>query len=417
MAEIQTPRHSRRASNGGQSTGMQADIVVIGGGATGVGVAYDLAQRGFSVVLLEKGDLGAGTSGHFHGMLHSGARYVLDDPDTAALCLRENQILQKIAATAVRDTGGYFLALNNEEADYAERLLWACRNAGIPASEIDTAELMHREPAITPATQLKHAIRVPDGSIDSQNLLAINRQAAEQAETPATFLTHHEVVHLHQKAGRINTVTAQNIRTRETVTISCGYVLNAAGVWANTISQLAGITIELVWDKGSMVVLEQCYTHAVINRCRPQADGDIIVPLDGHSIVGTTSIRMDKLGAPRVEPWEVRTLLNQAAQLVPAIDHAKVRLAYAGIRPLLCNSAHGTSNRTITRSFRVIDHSDDGLENFISVVGGKLTIYRYMAEIAADLICKKENIDKPSRTSEFDLTNITTRRTAVQSLL
>jgi len=395
---------------------MEVEVVVIGGGATGVGVAYDLAQRGFSIVVIEKGELGAGTSGHFHGMLHSGARYVMDDPETAALCLRENQVLCNIAPTAVKATGGYFLALDSEEAEYGRKLLRACRGVGIPADEIDTAEAAHREQALAPDARLTYAMEVPDGSIDSQELLALNRQAAEQAETPALFLTHHEVIYIHQKNGRIGTITARDSRTGQIVAIRCKYVVNAGGVWANRISQLAGITIELVWDKGSMVVLKQCYNNVVINRCRPQADGDIIVPLNGHSIVGTTSVRTDDIDTARVEPYEISALLQETSKLIPAIAHAKVYLAYAGVRPLLGSGALSASDRTISRSFRVIDHTDDGIENFISVVGGKLTIYRHMAEVAADLICKKENIYRPSRTSAFDLTRLDSKRSTLQLL-
>lgn len=414
MAGIQTFRTYNARLNNRESAPAQVDVVVIGGGATGVGAAYDLAQRGFSVALLEKNELGAGTSGHFHGMLHSGARYAIDDLETAALCMKENQILRRIAGTAVKNTGGYFLALNGKEVDYAERLIGACRDAGIPVNKIDAAEIIHREPAIAPATRIKYAVHVPDGSIDSKGLLALNRQAAERAKSPPVFLTHHEVMSFHRKAGRIDAVTVRDGLTQEVMTVGCNYVVNAAGVWANVISQLAGVTIELVWDKGSMVVLEQCYTRTVINRCRPQADGDIIVPLNGNSIVGTTSTRTDDIDAPRVEQWEIRALLQEASELVPAIGHAKVRFAYAGVRPLLGSGSLGISDRTISRSFRVIDHAEDGVENFISIVGGKLTIYRHMAEVAADLICRKENVYRPCRTSELNLTETDPKPEAVR---
>src|SRR6266550_4662424 len=86
------------------------DAVVIGGGATGAGVLRDLARRGLRTLLVERSDLGTGTSGRYHGLLHSGGRYVARDPDAARECIAENRILRRIGAFAIEDTGGYFVA-------------------------------------------------------------------------------------------------------------------------------------------------------------------------------------------------------------------------------------------------------------------------------------------------------------------
>src|SRR5438045_985805 len=101
--------------NKNQPRHLEADLVVIGGGATGVGIARDAAMRGFKVTLVERSNLGSGTTGNFHGLLHSGVRYVVNDPATALQCFQENRILKRIATTAITDTGGFFLALNDEE--------------------------------------------------------------------------------------------------------------------------------------------------------------------------------------------------------------------------------------------------------------------------------------------------------------
>jgi glycerol-3-phosphate dehydrogenase len=148
-----------------------------------------------------------------------------------------------------------------------------------------------------------------------------------------------------------------------------------------------------------MVVLERCLSQAVINRCRPQADGDIVVPVGGHSVVGTTSLRTDDIDAPQVEAWEVRKLLQQAGEMMPGLLQAKIHSVYTGVRPLLGEGVFTGSARAISRSFRVIDHAEEGVENFLSVVGGKLTIYRHMAEVVTDLICEKEHISKTNLAS------------------
>ena len=101
-------------------------IVVIGGGATGCGVARDLSLRGYKVILIEYGDLGSGTSSRFHGMLQSGARYVVSDTNYAAECYREREIISKIIPEAVELIGGVFVSLKNEQENYSDKFVISC---------------------------------------------------------------------------------------------------------------------------------------------------------------------------------------------------------------------------------------------------------------------------------------------------
>ncbi|HEY42493.1 MAG TPA: FAD-dependent oxidoreductase, partial [Anaerolineae bacterium] len=89
---------------------ISTQLLVIGGGVTGLGVAWDACLRGLKVVLIEQNDIGQGTSGRYHGVLHSGARYVISDPKSAKDCATENQILRLIAPHTIEDTGGFFVA-------------------------------------------------------------------------------------------------------------------------------------------------------------------------------------------------------------------------------------------------------------------------------------------------------------------
>ena len=88
---------------------METDVLIIGGGATGGGIAWDLAQRGLRVVLAEMGDLATGTSGRYHGLLHSGGRYAVRDAESARECIDENLIVRRIAPEAIEDTSGFFV--------------------------------------------------------------------------------------------------------------------------------------------------------------------------------------------------------------------------------------------------------------------------------------------------------------------
>ena len=115
---------------------IETEVIVIGGGATGAGVLRDCALRGIQSILIEKDDLTSGTSGRNHGLLHSGARYAVNDPESAAECISENRILKNIARHTIEDTGGLFVTLPGDDPGFHEQLKEGCRKAGIPCSEI-----------------------------------------------------------------------------------------------------------------------------------------------------------------------------------------------------------------------------------------------------------------------------------------
>ena len=135
------------------------DVVVIGGGATGAGVLRDLAMRGLRAVLVERGDFASGTSGRYHGLLHSGARYIESDPVSARHCVEENAVLRRIAPGTIEPTGGYFVATPDDPDDYLERFPAACAAAGIDAEPVALDELFRVEPLLN--REIRAAYRVP----------------------------------------------------------------------------------------------------------------------------------------------------------------------------------------------------------------------------------------------------------------
>ena len=112
------------------------DVLVIGGGATGAGVAWDAALRGLRVVLADRLDLAEGTSGRFHGLLTSGGRYVVKDPKAAEECIVENRVLRRIVPDCIEDTGGMFVTTPWDDPDYADRFAAGCRATGVDCEEI-----------------------------------------------------------------------------------------------------------------------------------------------------------------------------------------------------------------------------------------------------------------------------------------
>src|SRR5216117_706193 len=149
---------------------LETDVLVIGGGATGAGIVRDAAMRGFSTALVERGDLATGTTGRFHGLLHSGGRYVVKDPVAARECVVENPIVRRIAADCVEDTGGLFVSTPWDDPAYGDDFLRGCQETGLPVEEIPVAESLRQEPRLEP--RITRAFAVPDANLDPWKLVS-----------------------------------------------------------------------------------------------------------------------------------------------------------------------------------------------------------------------------------------------------
>lgn len=143
---------------------VNTDVIIIGGGATGAGIARDCALRGINCILIERRDIATGATGRNHGLLHSGARYVVNDKESAEECIQENMILKRIARHCVEDTKGLFITLPEDDLNYQKTFIDSCQAAGIEAVAIEPDLAKHIEPSVNP--DLVGAVVVPDGSID-----------------------------------------------------------------------------------------------------------------------------------------------------------------------------------------------------------------------------------------------------------
>ena len=364
---------------------IKTEVLIIGGGATGAGIARDLALRGIPSVLVEKGDLASGASGRNHGLLHSGGRYAVSDLEAARECIAENMILRKIAPHCIEETEGLFVSLPEDDLQFRDRFLRACEEAGIPNALCSRDETLAWEPELRP--DLLSAVKVPDGAIDPFKLILENAKDAENHG--AEFFLHTEVTSLLIEGSKITGVEAKDLATGEEFSIDASFFINATGAWANQVLKLAGLHIGMALSKGSLLITNRRLTHRVINRCRQPSDGDIVVPNETVSILGTTSIRLEEVESFEVTPHEVSLLVQETSRMIPAIQEARFIRAYAGIRPLFQSEVKG-NDRAISRGFALIDHGKrDGIKNLITITGGKLMTYRLMSEKTSDLICEK----------------------------
>jgi glycerol-3-phosphate dehydrogenase len=373
---------------------IQTEVLIIGGGATGVGISRDLSLRGIPSVLVEKGDFASGASGRNHGLLHSGGRYAVTDPETARECITENRILRRIAPHCIEETDGLFVSLPEDGLDFRNQFLRACEEAEISTTLLSRDETLDLEPALNP--ELLSAVNVPDGAFDPFALVLENARDAENHG--AKILLHAEVTSMILEKNKAKGVTLKDLTHGEEYSIEARYLINATGAWANQSLKLAGLAIGMALSKGSMLITNQRLNQRVINRCRPPADGDIIVPNHTVSILGTTSVRSEDEENFEITPAEVSLLMKETSKLIPAIRESRLIRAYSGIRPLF-QSEKKEDDRTISRGFVLIDHGmRDGLHNLITITGGKWVTYRLMAEKVSDLICQKMGIDVPCST-------------------
>lgn len=379
----------------------QFDVIIIGGGATGAGVARDCALRGIRALLLERFDIATGATGRNHGLLHSGARYAVTDRESAEECIRENMILRRIASHCVDETDGLFISLPEDGLEFQAKFVDACRAAGIRADIIDPKEALLLEPSANPA--MIGAVRVPDGSVDPFRLTAAN--VLDAKAHGAEVLTYHEVLDLIRERDRIVGVKVLDRKTGEKTEYRAQIVVNAGGIWGHDIAKKAGITVNMLPAKGALLIFGHRVNNIVINRCRKPADADILVPGDTICLIGTTSSKVpfEECDNMYVTADEVDLLLREGMKLAPSLEHTRILRAYAGVRPLVA-SDDDPSGRSVSRGIVVLDHAKrDGIEGFITITGGKLMTYRLMGEWTTDLICKKLNLSAKCVTAEEKL--------------
>jgi len=357
-------------------------IVVIGGGIGGA-IAHDLALRGFSVVVLEKGELCCGSTGRHHGLLHSGARYALHDVATAAECMTENRILRAIAPQAVEQNDGLFVALDDADMVHYRQFIINCEDAGIPCRELITVDARSMEPELSPT--IKAAVQVPDATMDAWRL-AMHFFASARANG-ADIRPFSEVVGLLANNGAITGVEVRDHRRHATYVEKADMVVNATGPWAGKIAALLDIHLPMKPSPGVMVSMQPRLTGMVINRLHPAGEGDIVVPQRNQSILGTSAWIADDPDAVRTPADHVRQMVDLCAQMLPQLAQLPVVAAWSASRPLLVSATEEDPTK-ISRASQVIDHAlADGVEGLLSVVGGKATTMRAMAQKVVDRVC------------------------------
>lgn len=362
-------------------------VAVVGGGITGCGIARDLAMRGVEVTLFECHGLNAGTSGRTHGLLHSGVRYAVADPTAAQRCAEENAVVRDIAPHCIIGTGGLLVAVPGDEP-YFESALDACGTHDVSIEAVDATSVTGDIPG---SVEVVVAARVRDAVVHPAALTAVNAESARR--NGARVELHTPVTDLSVSGGAVTGVeTVDGEHTFD-------HVVNATGAWAGEIAAFAGVEVEMAPTRGAMAVLDNPGVEAVLNRARPPSDGDIVLPRGEDVVLGTTSTRVEDPSSYPTPDREIEALMEECSTMVPALEDVPVRDTYWGVRPL-----YAGGGRDADRGMTLLDHaSRDDVGGLTTVVGGKLTTYRWMAETVADGVCERLGVSADCSTAETPL--------------
>jgi len=374
---------------------MNFDVAVVGGGVNGLFTALDLALRGFSVILLERGAIGSGTSGRMHGLLHSGARYAVTDPKAAIECIEENRTIANIAPHAIEDTGGYFVAVTKEDVDFMEQFSKGLKQANIEYREIDPKEALKEEPSLNP--NIRAVVEVPDKVVFARDLMF--SVAISAYREGVLVIQDAEVTGFNINNNEVNEILVKDRLTGNVRSIKAKIVAIAAGPWTYKVVKLAGIEVEMMPTMGVMVVYQRRLARRVINRMRKPSDGDILMPYGSTSIMGTTAVMIEDLDNISISDDDIKFLTSEGSQMVPLLTKTSVIRAYASVRPLI--KMPGVDTREATRDFMVIKHEKPS--NMVTVIGGKFTTGRLVGERLSDEVAKMLGSTKSSITRDYKL--------------
>ncbi len=364
------------------------DVLVVGGGITGCGVALDAAARGLSVALVEKHDFASGTSSRSSKLVHGGLRYLREGQFAVTWeSSREKRCIKKLAPHLVDDLAFMLAAPKGRLGRWKLNLgLWIYDfAAGFPKG------LMHRSLSPTQAEQRLPGLSTDlydggflyyDGRADDCRLtMHVAKAAVLQS---AMLLNYAKVVDLEQKKGRVCGAVVRDVIRDQVCKVHAKVVVNATGVWCDELLQAEeklvrpSMGVHLVFDAVDL----PCQDAIVVPT--PGSDGAVFLIRDGdHVLVGTTDSFFDgPLDQPRALPDHVDLILMR---LNAALPHAKigrehVRSSFAGLRPLL--QAEGTDSKKLSRDEVILGEAP----GMISVSGGKLTTYRKMAADVVDRI-------------------------------
>lgn len=372
------------------------DVIIVGGGITGAGIARDCALRGLKTILLEKNDFSSGSTSASTGLIHGGLRYLLYDvPTTKASCIESGHI-SKIASHLLTRIIFLIPIFKNtpQGIEKIETVLeiydkYQPLKDGRSHSRLTREEALKLEPGLSP--EIIGALTFDEWGVDPYKLTAANISSAGRAG--AEVIAGTEVTEFLQENHQV-----LGVKTKNQMRIYGKIVCNASGPWGAKVAKLANAEVNLRPAKGVHVVFEPRLSPFGI--FTDTVDGRFIfmVPRKNSTLVGCTDDdyygNLDDLP---ITLDEICYLLEAARRAFPKIKEFRPVGTTCGLRSTLFQ--WGKTEDELFRDYMIFDHEKtEGIKGLITVVGGKMAIYRLMAEKTTDLICKKLGKNVPCQT-------------------
>ncbi len=325
---------------------MVFDLIVIGGGVNGCGIARDAAMRGLKTVLIEKNDFGSGTTGASSQMIHGGARYLMNSLKTTRLSSIDSGYIQRIAPHLLFRIPFLFPVLQKPgQSDFVRKIYlslletffqaydkYSAMKNGLPHTRLNRNEVLSLEPDLNET--VLGAVTFDEWGIDSFRLCVGNALSA--AEHACEILNHCEVTEFLQENGEVTGVTVLDTLQRTRREIRGRLTVNAAGPWAPKVAEMAGCEVKLRPAKGVHVTFDRRICNYAILGKAIDGRSIFLMPYQNVTVMGTTDD--DFFGDPDDIPIledEVEYLMEGIARVFPRIREARRIRAWAGIRPTL----------------------------------------------------------------------------------
>ena len=380
-----------------ESTQQQVDILIIGGGATGLGAAVDAATRGHSVVLIERDDFASGTSSRSTKLVHGGVRYLRQGQVSLVReSLRERGRLLKNAPGLVNKLSFVIPCRKHWEKPFygmgmASYDLLAGQFGWEHSQLLSRDETLMHLPGMS-GDHLLGGVEYLDGQFNDTRLaLALARTAIHAG---AIVLNHAEVVELKKHDGRVTgaivrdlSVSATGETIEKTLEISAKTVISAAGVFSDTVARMSIATAQsmVTAAQGAHIVLDRSFFPGKCALMVPKTDDGrvlFMIPWEDHVLVGTTDTPVSKVERDPIPlREEIQYLLDYSGRyLLKKPTTADIKSRFAGLRPLVKPSGQVKSTASVSRDHQIFVN-ETGL---ITIVGGKWTTYRQMSEDVID---------------------------------
>jgi len=385
------------------------DLVVVGGGIIGTGIARDAALRGLKTLLVEKEDFSYGTTSGSTRLIHGGLRYLRQfEFHLVRQDMREREVLLKIAPHLVSP-----LPFLIPVTSHWERIIMSLGMRLYDLLSFDKTLPSYRHFSRRQTLEMEPDLKL-DGLVGSYLYYDCQVAFAERlclenvlcaAEHGASVANHARFTGVMKSGDAVYRVQVEDTLSGEVHRIATRMVVNAAGPWMDKVYEMLNTSSKPMMrrTKGVHLLTPKISNNALV--LFAHADGRLffVIPWEGYSIIGTTDTDYsDDSDTVHADAGDVDYLLTEARRVFPGVKKEDVFYTFAGLRAL-AGSAEGSASN-VTRGHKLIDHEKvDGTKGFISVIGGKITGFRAISQEVTDLVCKKLGVNAVCTTAQTPL--------------